>query len=288
MNSKASDKEIREFYSNPNQMRAMADDVLNFIGNSEKPIDGSFAHEIISKNKNDDFDPIISLLEYPQYHLLVAADAIKHIASAIINHENSTSKEPLPLYSFLILSRTAIESVAITQWLLKFEDENEARHKAIRIMNKNFRSLDNYLKIRDKISLESGRAANTDQENFEQLRDKTTEYARVNGFKYEDIPNMLSGQSGQGLLSEVSGTALELLYVQLSSLVHANSWSFSLNSSRKEAIESVSSDTTKVQYAHNQDILNEALAISSLMLGTAFMAYRELFTLKSSNMGSKS
>ncbi len=254
-------------------MKEIANLVLDSFSKSHTAVAGSFANRHL--NKNGDFDPIISLIEYPQYHLLISADAIKHIASSTINHKNSTTKEPLPLFAFYVLARTVIESCAIVSWLLKFENEEGARQKAIQIMNRNFSSVQKYFKFR--LIVEPSHINSVDRSELEVLESKTQAYAEIHNLKYERIPDFLTSNGKTGILAEIANPALELLYIQLSSVVHANSWSFSLNA-KKTHIEGNEDDISKtVQYGFDENLLDQVLSMATLMLFNSYAEYRQLF-----------
>ena len=264
---------MQKEFSNPLKMKEIANLVLDSFSKSQSTVKGSFANKHL--NKEGDFDPIISLIEYPQYHLLISADAIKHIASSMINHRNSTTKEPLPLFAFYVLARTVIESCAIVSWLLKFENEEGARQKAIQIMNRNFSSVQKYFEFR--LLLEPSHINSVDRTELDVLKSKTQAYAEIHNLKYERIPEFLTRDGKAGILAEIANPALELLYIQLSSVVHANSWSFSLNA-KKTHIEGDIDDISKtVQYGFDENLLDQVLSMATLMLFNSYAEYRQLF-----------
>lgn len=262
-------------FSHPRVMIEKTQEVFDFFKSAPRKYQGSFADRIMVNHKEENFEPLLSLLEYPQYHLLIAADALRHIAASTINHSNSTTKEPLPILAFHVLARTAIENVALVKWLLDFDSDKVAREKALSIMYRNFRTYEKYAAVRT--TLEIDYQQKTDFQRFSDLRMRVQDFARETGLPLRGIPDMTTSEKGIGILETVGGKQLELLYVQLSSVVHGNTWTLGLNAiSRKDQSESEVSITSRT-YSADSELLNKVLSIATLMMSTALIDYKSLF-----------
>lgn len=259
----------------PMLIRESASEVVAYFRSERQPSEGSFAARVLSDFQDMEFNPLLSILEYPQHHLLIAADSLGHIAASRINFENSTSREPLPLFAFHALARIAVESSVMATWLVNFKSDEDAVFKALAIMNKNFQNYETYSNVRN--NLEDTYLADADYSTFSLLKQNTQQYAKEHGIRMQNPPSMTSKENETGLLELAGGKQLELLYIQLSSVVHANSWTFGLNAKRTGDEKASGGSISTVTYSADENLLSQVLSVATGLLNRSLRYYRDLF-----------
>ena len=265
---------------------------IDFVNSSPVPNSGSLAEKAINLISVDPDHPYAKLLQYPQAGLYVAAEHLKLVASVRKTFSNQNPLLPPPMFAFYTLSRVAIESAATIIWALSAELENDLLERSIALGIDELSSFNTYMKKRHQVtcigvgSTPDSSSPHTDEscnESHEQMKlyeEKARAFAVQNSLRYTSLPNMTSSDPLQkGLLEQIMGKHLDVLYRQLSGTIHGSSWALQLNS-KKTSTGSPTIGRPTVQAAHviDEELTTLALGVSARLLETATLAYKSLFS----------
>jgi len=252
---------------------------------------GSFAKKFEEVINQDRLHPSALILQYAQSYLLVAIENLKHWCQLEKLYLENPHLGGLPILAPISNIRVSIENSATILWTLQDLRETENFQRVIQLAFEEISTFRNYLSLmhnelcKDSYSPSKinplSHLNDSCRENFENSQivfNSLNRFIEINGLSTTSFPRFTSGGDTKGLLFQLHGNQLEILYSQLSGTVHGRYWSFRQNTTHPPTSEHpTAANVTSNTFTVNEDLLGSALNVAvSLMVG-ATNEYLSLF-----------
>jgi hypothetical protein len=267
----------------------LASQIFEFVKNPE-PAKGSLASQVHVQLAVDGHHPLGVALQYPQTLLINSADHLLLVGKTRKAFPQTNPVTPLPMVGFLSLARVAIENSATALWVVTDQSINGLEQRAVQAQLEELDEYERYLRFRHPTECEdilqgteSHHTNSVWTEMFEDLslrRKKLSEFATAHGYRLSKPPTLVSSDPNQkGMLEQIFGKSLEILYSQLSGTTHGYTWGFGLNTKREEIILDQKDGISKlVNHSADPAFQDMVLAVSTNLLERAFYSYKSLFS----------
>ena len=271
----------------------LASQIFEFVKHPETA-KGSLASEAIAQLWVDGYHPLGVSLQYPQTLLINSADHLLLVGKTRKAFPQTTPVTPLPMVGFLSLARVAIENSATALWMVSDPSIRSLEQRAVQAHLEELDEYERYLRFRHPTECDDNRQGDdlvhTNPvwiEIFADLdlrRRKLEAFATANDYRLSKPPTLVSSDpKQQGMLEQVFGKSLEILYSQLSGTTHGYTWGFGLNTKREEiTLDQLEGVSKSVNHSADPAFQDKVLAVATSLLERAFNSYKSLFSLPAS------